>query len=124
MPMPANCTARAVGLRRVPWHVAQAVSGPTPAESAFMELALAAYRSTNAAGRKALRAQLQLQNKGRAPRIAMVGDGINDAPVLALADLSFTLGEAAALARSRAGRAVLILCDRGRPAGSGCFMRV
>jgi hypothetical protein len=38
---------------------AQAVAGPTPAEGAFLELALAAYRSTNAAGRKALRMQLQ-----------------------------------------------------------------
>lgn len=32
---------------------------PTAAEAAFLELALTAYRSANAAGRKALRAQLQ-----------------------------------------------------------------
>lgn len=32
---------------------------PTAAEKAFLELALAAYRATNAPGRKALRAQLQ-----------------------------------------------------------------
>lgn len=32
---------------------------PSPAEVAFVELALAAYRSTNVAGRKALREQLQ-----------------------------------------------------------------
>lgn len=38
---------------------AHASQPPTPAELAFMELALAAYRSTNAAGRKALRQQLQ-----------------------------------------------------------------
>lgn len=37
----------------------QPVVQPTAAEAAFLELALAAYRSTNAAGRKALRVQLQ-----------------------------------------------------------------
>ena len=34
-------------------------SSPTAAEKAWMELALAAWRSTNSAGRKALRAQLE-----------------------------------------------------------------
>jgi hypothetical protein len=38
---------------------AQVVAGPTAAEAAFLELALSAYRATNAAGRKALREQLQ-----------------------------------------------------------------
>ena len=38
---------------------ARAAAGPTPAEAAFLELALAAYRTTNAAGRKALREQLK-----------------------------------------------------------------
>jgi hypothetical protein len=32
---------------------------PTPAERAFLDLALAAHRATDAAGRRALRAQLQ-----------------------------------------------------------------
>lgn len=32
---------------------------PTPAETAFLELALAAWRATNSAGRKALREQLK-----------------------------------------------------------------
>lgn len=32
---------------------------PTPAERAFIDLALAAYRATDAAGRRALRAQLK-----------------------------------------------------------------
>jgi hypothetical protein len=34
-------------------------TAPTPAEAAFMALALEAYRSTNSAGRKALREQLK-----------------------------------------------------------------
>ena len=45
---------------------AHAVAGPTPAESAFLELALATYRTTNSAGRKALRQQLQAMLKGPA----------------------------------------------------------
>ena len=38
---------------------AQASAAPTPAEAAFLELALAAHRSTNSAGRKALREHLK-----------------------------------------------------------------
>ena len=34
-------------------------AAPTPAESAFLELALAAWRATHSAGRKALREQLK-----------------------------------------------------------------
>ena len=37
----------------------QAAPGPSAAEAAFLELALVAYRATNAAGRKALREQLR-----------------------------------------------------------------
>ncbi|MFT3819756.1 MAG: hypothetical protein QM750_19435 [Rubrivivax sp.] len=41
-----------------------AIAGPTPAESVFLELALAAYRATNSAQRKALRQQLESLLKG------------------------------------------------------------
>jgi hypothetical protein len=38
---------------------AREVTSPSAAEKAFMDLALSAWRSTNSAGRKALRAQLE-----------------------------------------------------------------
>jgi Cu2+-exporting ATPase len=47
-----------------------------------------------------LRILKDLQAPGR--RVAMVGDGLNDAPVLAHAHASFAIGNAVPLARSRA----------------------
>jgi Cu2+-exporting ATPase len=65
--------------------------------AAALELASSAGGMTPDAKLTALRAAQQ-----RGETVAMLGDGINDAPVLAQADVSFAMGEGALVARSQA----------------------
>jgi Cu2+-exporting ATPase len=65
--------------------------------------AAASYPQQTPASKRALIAGMQRDGHV----VAMVGDGINDAPVLAQADVSFAFAEGAALAQSRADFIVL-----------------
>jgi Cu2+-exporting ATPase len=94
---------RAAGLRL---HL---LSGDQPASVAQMarRLGIDHHRAACSPQDK-LAAVETLQHRGA--RVAMVGDGINDAPVLARADVSIAMGTAAALAQARAD--VIMLSDR------------
>jgi Cu2+-exporting ATPase len=86
-------TMRRAGLELV------VISGDRPAavQQVAQELGIAkAYGGLDPQGK--LSAVRELQRQGR--RVLMIGDGINDAPVLAAADVSCAMGQGAALAQS------------------------
>ena len=79
----------------------QILSGDAPAAVARVAEQLGIARHQGACSpQDKLRVLQQLQAQGH--RVAMVGDGLNDGPVLAGADVSFALGQALALTQSRA----------------------
>ena len=90
------------------------LSGDHPATVAAVADALGIAERTGDADPAAKLAYVRrLQAEGR--RVMMVGDGINDAPVLAAADVSVAVGEATSLARTAAsivllGRRIADLC--------------
>jgi Cu2+-exporting ATPase len=84
----------------------QLLSGDIPARAREVAAALGiADAAGGLSPADKLAAVRAAQQRGQV--VAMVGDGINDAPVLAQADLSIAMGEGAALARSQAD-AVLV----------------
>jgi len=77
------------------------LSGDAPARVAAVARELGVERAVGGASpADKLAAVAALQAEGR--RVAMVGDGLNDAPVMARADVSFAIGEGPALTRSHA----------------------
>jgi Cu2+-exporting ATPase len=86
---------RASGLR------VEMLSGDTSARTAAVACRLGIEHARgDATPADKLAAVASLQKSGR--RLAMVGDGLNDAPVMARADVSFAVGEGPALTRTRA----------------------
>jgi Cu2+-exporting ATPase len=84
------------------------LSGDTPARVQHMAQSLSLVAVGGASPETKLVAVRAAQARGE--RVAMLGDGINDAPVLAQADVSLAMGAGALLARSQAD--AVLLADR------------
>ena len=77
------------------------LTGDTPARAQALALRVGvADVVAGATPEVKLAAVARAQSEGR--RVAMVGDGINDAPVLARADVSLAMGQGALVSRSQA----------------------
>ncbi len=90
-----------VDLLRASGLAIELLSGDAPARVAAVARELGVARTRGAASpADKLAAVAALQAAGH--RVAMVGDGLNDAPVMARADVSFAIGQGPALTRSHA----------------------
>ncbi len=87
------------------------LSGDSPAAVARVAAALGITNVCAAADPDAKRAYVERLKSARA-LVAMVGDGVNDAPVLAQADVSVAMGQGADLAQAKAD-AVLVSGELG-----------
>ena len=85
------------------------LSGDTPARAARLAALLGLSEAVGGASPQA-KLELIAAAQGRGQRVAMVGDGINDAPVLARADVSLAMGQGALVAR--AGADAVIVSNR------------
>ena len=72
------------------------------------------FRSVYSQVLPAQKVELLLAEKQKSNPIAMVGDGINDAPVLAASDVGIALGAKGSTAASEAADAVIMQDDLGR----------
>jgi Cu2+-exporting ATPase len=82
------------------------LSGDAPARVRQLALRLGIAEAAGAATPEHKLAALR-QAQARGERVGMVGDGVNDAPVLAQADVSFAMGQGALVARSQADAVIL-----------------
>ncbi|HJV95163.1 MAG TPA: cation-translocating P-type ATPase [Albitalea sp.] len=92
-------------LQRAGVHVAL-LSGDQPARVAALAWQLA-ITDVHAAATPEGKLDAVAQAQAQGHRVAMVGDGLNDAPVLARADVSFAFAHGAAVSKSRADAVVL-----------------